>query len=51
MIKYSPHALSTVNNNNSSISISLPREDACICLQNSFIAVDFEVIKHADDTR
>ena len=50
-IKYSPNALSTVNNNNSNISISLPREDAYICLQNSYITVDFEVLKHADDTR
>lgn len=50
-IKYSPNTLSTINNNNSNISISLPREDAYICLQNSYITVDFEVVKNADDTR
>ena len=29
---------------------SVPREDAYICLQNSYISVDFDVLKH-DDTR
>ena len=33
-IKYSPTSLATINNNNSNISISLPREDAYIGLQN-----------------
>ena len=36
-------------NNNSNISISLPSEDAYICLQCSYISVDFEVFKQ-DDT-
>ena len=49
-IKYSPSSLATVNNANSNISVSLPREDAYICLQNSFISVEFEVLKN-DDTR
>ena len=31
-IKYSPSSLATVNNANSNISVSLPREDAYICL-------------------
>ena len=48
--KYSPSSLATINNNNSNISISLPREDAYICLQHSFISVEFEVLKN-DDTR
>ena len=47
-IKYSPSSLTTVNNNNSNVSISLPREDAYICLQNSFISVEFEVLKNVD---
>ena len=47
-IKYSPSSLATINNNNSNIS-SLPREDAYICLQNSFISLEFEVLKN-DDT-
>ena len=42
-IKYSPSSLATVNNANSNISISLPREDAYICLQNSYISVEFEI--------
>ena len=49
-IKYSPSSLATVNNNNSNISISLPREDAYICLQNSYISLEFEVLKN-DNTR
>ena len=49
-IKYTRNSLATINNNNSKISISLPREDAYICLQNSYVSVDFEVLKQ-DDTR
>ena len=60
-IKYSPSSLATINNNNSNISISSPREDAYICLQHSFISVysfiihslfiiQFEVLKN-DNTR
>ena len=45
-IKYSPSSLATVNNANSNISISLPREDAYICLQNSFISLEFGVLKN-----
>ena len=45
-IKYSPSSLATVNNTNSNISVSLPREDAYICLQNSFISLEFEVLKN-----
>ena len=49
-IKYSPSSLATMNNNNSNISIIFPREDAYICLQNSYISLEFEVLKN-DDTR
>ena len=45
-IKYTPSSLATVNNANSNVSISLPREDAYICLQNSFISLEFEVLKN-----
>ena len=48
--KYSPSSLATINNNTSNISISLPREDAYICLQHSFINVEFKVLEN-DDTR
>ena len=50
LIKYSPSSLATINNNNSNISIIFPREDAYICLQNSYISLEFEVLKN-DDTR
>ena len=49
-IKNSPCSLATINNNNSKISIIFPREDAYICLQNSYISLEFEVLKN-DDTR
>ena len=49
-LKYSPSSLATINNNNSNISIIFPREVAYICLQNSFISLEFEVLKN-DDTR
>ena len=49
-IKNSTDSLAKVNNNNSNIFISLPREDAYICLQNSYIGVEFEVLKK-DNTR
>ena len=45
-IKFNPSSLATVNNANSNISVSLPREDAYICLQNSFISLEFEVLKN-----
>ena len=48
--KYSPSSLATINNNNSNMSFSSPREDAYICLQHSFISVESEVLKN-DDTR
>ena len=44
-IKYSPTSLATINDNNSNISIILPREDPYICSQTSNISVDFEVLK------
>ena len=49
-IKYSPSSLATINNSKSNISIIFPREDAYICLQNSFISLEFEVLKN-DNTR
>ena len=43
-INYSPYGLATINHNNSNISISLPRDDAYICLRNSYISLEFEVL-------
>ena len=48
--EHSPSSLAPINNNISNVSISLPREDANICLQHSFIRVEFEVPKN-DNTR
>ena len=47
-IKYSPSSLAKVNNANSNVSLSLPREDAYICLQNSYISVEFRGLKNYD---
>ena len=47
-IKYSPSSLATINNTNSNTTNSFPREDAYICLQNSFISLEFEVLKNND---
>ena len=49
-IKYSLSSLATINDSNSNISIIFPREDAYICLRNSFISLEFEVLKN-DNTR
>ena len=49
-IRYSQNSLATVNNNNSNISFSLTRQDAYICLHNSCISLEFEVLQN-DDTR
>ena len=38
--------MATINNTNSNTTISFPREDAYICLQNSFISLEFEVLKN-----
>ena len=45
-IKYSPSSLATINNANTNVSISLPREDVYICLQNSYISLELEVLKN-----
>ena len=45
-IKYSPSYLATVNNTDSNISINLPREDAYISLQLSYISLEIEVLKN-----
>ena len=48
-INYSPSSLATINII-SKISLKWPREDAYISLQNSYISVEFEVLKN-DVTR
>ena len=49
-IQYKPSSLATVNNTNTAININIPREDAYITLQNSFLGIEFEVLKN-DNTK
>ena len=50
-IRYSPAETSTVNTPNSQIYINIPREDSVISLLNSYLDLNFEVIKKNDDSR
>ena len=50
-IRYSPAQTSTINTPNSQIYINIPREDSVISLLNSYLDLNFEVIKKADDSR
>ena len=50
-IRYSPAETSTINTPNSQIYIKIPREDSVISLLNSYLDINFEVIKKVDDSR
>ena len=50
-IRYSPAETSTINTPNSQIYINIPREDSIISLLNSYLDLNFEVIKKADNSR
>ena len=50
-IRYSPAEISTISTPNSQIYINIPREDSVISLLNSYLDLNFEVIKTADDSR
>ena len=50
-IRYSPAETSTVNTPNGQIYFNIPREDSVISLLNSYLDLNFEVIKKADDSR
>ena len=50
-IRYSPAETSTINTPNSQIYINIPREDSVISLLNSYLDLNFEVIKRADKSR
>ena len=50
-IRYSPAETSTANTPNSQIYIDIPREDSVISLLNSYLDLNFEVIKKVDDSR
>ena len=50
-IRYSPAETSTINTRNSQIYIKIPKEDSVISLLNSYLDLNFEVIKRADNSR
>ena len=50
-IRYSPAETSTIKTPNSQIYINIPREDSVISLLNSYLDLNFEVIKRVDDSR
>ena len=50
-IRYSPAETSTINTPNSQIYINIPREDSVISLLNSYLHLNFEVIKKDDNSR
>ena len=50
-IRYSPAETSTINTPNSQIYINIPREDSVISLLNSYLDLNFEVIKKDDNSR
>ena len=50
-IRYSPAETSTINTPNSQIYNNIPREDSVISLLNSYLDLNFEVSKRADNSR
>ena len=44
-IRYSPAEISTINTANSQIYINIPREDSVISLLNSYIELNFDVLR------
>ena len=50
-IRYSPSEISTINTPNSQIYINIPREDCVISLLNSYIELNFDVLKAATSNR
>ena len=50
-IRYSPAETSTINTPNSQIYINIPREDSVISFLNSYLDINFEVIKKTDNSR
>ena len=50
-IRYSPSDISTINTPNSQICINKPREDSVISLLNSYIEINFDVLKAATSNR
>ena len=50
-IRYSPSEISTINTPNSQVYINIPREDSLISLLNSYLELNFDVLKAASNNR
>ena len=50
-IRYSPAEISTINTVNSQIYINIPREDSVISLLNSYIELNFDVLRANNNNR
>ena len=50
-IRYSPAESSTRNTPNNQIYLDIPREDGVISLLNSYLDLNFQVIKKTDNSR
>ena len=49
--RYSPAETSTINNSNNQIYLNIPREVSVFSLLNSYLDLNFEVIKRTDKFR
>ena len=50
-IRYSPSEISTINTANSQIYINIPREDSVISLLNSYLDLNFDVLRADNNNR
>ena len=50
-IRYSPAETSTIKTPNSQMYIDIPREGSVLSLLNSYLDINFEVIKRDDNSR
>ena len=50
-IRYSPSEISTINTANSQVYINIPREDSVISLLNSYLELNFDVLRADDSNR
>ena len=50
-IRYSPAEISTINTANSQIYINIPREDSVISMLNSYIELNFDVLRADNNNR
>ena len=50
-IRYSPSEISTINTTNSQIYIDIPREDSVISLLNSYLELNFDVLRADNSNR